>query len=991
MNGGRDEGGSPVERVRSSGLGRPRVTDVNRASGGHTFAEAIASLLQQETRGGGSPLRVMAESLPLIVWHVGPDRRFRSAFGRGMERLGLLDGDLDGMEFRLLDPSGRDIWERAHSGGTTLVDMQGESSRGLWSFTNVIVPHPDGGLLGVAIDRTERFLAQRALEESETRFRLLADNAPVGIFVTDHRGFVTYANRFLGEMFGVRDVADVRRLARGGWVDLVHPDDRETVVDVTGRVAAGEATPEVEVRLILPGSGTRWLSVSVAPFVDTGGTVSGAIGTVQDITERRGVFEEMARREQRFRRLAESAPVGIVLMDPAGAVLYLNPRVRSILGKGGDALGGKGWLEVVHPADREVLEDLVRALLRDHRPFDAEVRVTRGDGVERTISIHASPLMDERGDTSGGVATLFDVTDLRDAERRVRESEAMNRAVLEYATDGIVTVDLHGRILVFNRAAERMTGWSYSEMLGEPVERILPEPVRSRLVDDLAAVAAGGRSVLAGRPPVEVSLVRRDATTTPVELSITHVEVEGRHMVTLFMRDVSERKAFELELERQATHDPLTSLPNRALLAAQLENALARGYRNGKSVAVLFVSLDRMNIVTDSLGHRAGDELRVAAAHRLLGVARPSDTVTRFGENEFVVISEDLDDVSEAVEIAERIIEALSVPFDLTVDEAYVVANVGIAFAVDGLGTAESLISDADVAMYRAREKGGGRYEIFDSDMRAWVNNRRKTENALRHGLDRGEFRLHYQPIVEVETGAVKGFEALVRWERPHYGLVPPGEFVPVAEECGLIVPLGRWILEEACRQLRAWQDRHPDRGLTVSVNLSARQLAQRDIADVVAEVLYETGADPSRLTLELTESILLDDVDQAGRILTSLRDIGVTLAIDDFGTGYSSLTYLRTFPFDAVKIDRGFVSQLGTDSRDASIVETIVMLSHGLGLHCVAEGVETEVQLRALRDLNCRFAQGFLFARPLSANTIDLLLRNGAIRPGARLGEDEP
>jgi EAL domain-containing protein (putative c-di-GMP-specific phosphodiesterase class I) len=357
-----------------------------------------------------------------------------------------------------------------------------------------------------------------------------------------------------------------------------------------------------------------------------------------------------------------------------------------------------------------------------------------------------------------------------------------------------------------------------------------------------------------------------------------------------------------------------------------------------------------------------------------------TDTVTRFGENEFVILAEDLDDMNDAVDLAQRIIEAMDIPFDLTVDEAFIAANVGIAFALDGLGTAESLISDADVAKFRATEQGGSHFEIFDSEMRAWVNSRRKTENALRHGLERDEFELHYQPIVDIESGAIKGFEALVRWDRPHLGLVAPSEFIPVAEESGIIVPMGEWILGEACRQAARWQADLPSGGLTVSVNLSGRQMAQRDIAETVRVALHEAGADPAGLVIELTETVLLDDVEQAVRTLDALRAIGVKLSMDDFGTGYSSLTYLRRFPIDIVKVDRSFVNQLGTDSRDASIVEMVVTLAHGLEIDVVAEGVETREQLDALAGMSCQFAQGYLFARPQPARQATALLARSTL-----------
>jgi EAL domain-containing protein (putative c-di-GMP-specific phosphodiesterase class I) len=324
----------------------------------------------------------------------------------------------------------------------------------------------------------------------------------------------------------------------------------------------------------------------------------------------------------------------------------------------------------------------------------------------------------------------------------------------------------------------------------------------------------------------------------------------------------------------------------------------------------------------------------------------------------------------------------MDVPFDLSVDEAFITANVGIAFALDGLGTAESLISDADVAMFRAMEQEGSHVEIFDSEMRAWVNSRRKTENALRHGLAREEFELHYLPIIEIGSGEIKGFEALVRWDRPHLGLVPPGDFIPVAEESGLIVPMGEWILGEACRQAAKWQADLPERGLTVSVNLSARQLAQRDIAETVALALQEAEADPAGLVIELTETVLLDDVEQAARTLGALRDIGVLLSMDDFGTGYSSLSNLRSFPFDKIKIDRSFIKELPDDADSVAIVRAVAGLAKNLNMATTAEGVETAAQMELVRRLGCTQMQGFYFSRPREAAQIARLLDSEAVRP---------
>jgi len=456
------------------------------------------------------------------------------------------------------------------------------------------------------------------------------------------------------------------------------------------------------------------------------------------------------------------------------------------------------------------------------------------------------------------------------------------------------------------------------------------------------------------------------------------VTSEGR-LFTGITHDISERKEFELQLEHQATHDALTGLPNRALLVAELEAALMRAARRGLGVGVLFVELARVNLVTDSLGHRAGDQLILAAASRLEDlVGSVVGTVTRFGGDRFVVFVEDLDDVGDAVEVATAVIDSLDRSYTVSSEEAFIKTYVGIAFSPGGTGTAESLISNADVAMNRARDAAALGFEVFDTEMRAWVDSRRKLEIAMRHGIDRGEFELHYQPVVDIRTLSIHGFEALVRWRHPELGMLPPVEFIPLAEDSGLIIPLGERILHDACLQLARWQQSYPDRGITVSVNLSGRQLALTDLPATVAAALMGAGADPKGLDLEITETVLLDDVDAATRTLNGLKKIGVNLSMDDFGTGYSSLTYLCQFPIDVVKVDRSFVSRMGAGSRDASIVSIVVGLAQTLHLDVVAEGVETKEQLDTLASLGCGYAQGYYFAKALPAGEAEKLLIEG-------------
>jgi diguanylate cyclase (GGDEF)-like protein len=439
--------------------------------------------------------------------------------------------------------------------------------------------------------------------------------------------------------------------------------------------------------------------------------------------------------------------------------------------------------------------------------------------------------------------------------------------------------------------------------------------------------------------------------------------IKGQVDARLLSRSINyaiERKRAEVELAHQAMHDALTALPNRALFYDRLGQALNRVGRHSTAAAVLFLDLDRFKLINDSLGHGAGDKLLVAVAERLSNVLRGGDTAARFGGDEFVILCEDVSGELQAIAIAERIAAELDAPFTVGGDEVFMRTSVGIALATEPGARPEALIRDADAAMYRAKERGGGVYEVFDDQMRERAVRRMETENALHRALDRGEFVMHYQPIVQMATGALHGVEALARWEHPQRGLVMPGEFIEAAEETGLIITLGAWAFEAACRQSAAWG------GPTMmSVNLSARQCGHPDLVATFGEILRRTGADPASVCLEITETALMEDVDTSTATLSALKELGLTLALDDFGTGYSSLRALQHFPVDVVKIDRSFIAPIEHDPQEAAIVAAVISLSHALGLRTVAEGIETIAQVDRLRALGCDLAQGFYFAKP--------------------------
>ena len=448
--------------------------------------------------------------------------------------------------------------------------------------------------------------------------------------------------------------------------------------------------------------------------------------------------------------------------------------------------------------------------------------------------------------------------------------------------------------------------------------------------------------------------------------------------------DITWRKTLERQLSHRATHDALTGLPNRLLLHDRLTQALVRARRSARLVAVMFVDLDQFKAVNDTLGHAAGDQVLVAVSRRLVRACRASDSVTRFGGDEFVLVVEDVDSLDNVRRIAQRVIDSMTTPIVVDGCELYFGASIGVA-VTGGETTAaasqvEGLLRDADTAMYRAKEAGRNTFVVFDPDMRARVANRLSLTTDLRHAIARDELRLLFQPQFDCADDAVMGAEALVRWAHPERGVVPPGEFIEAAEESGVIVEIGAWVLDEACRQAAAWQLLAP-RGFAVHVNLSPRQLADANVVPLVRHTLARHGLAAERLGLEITEGALMDDPEAAARTLEQLGDLGVQISVDDFGTGYSSLAYLQRFPVDALKIDRFFVSRIAEDAKTAALVRGIVGLADALGLGTVAEGVETAEQQRALRELGCRGYQGYLRARPGAAEIVTGLLEEAAER----------
>jgi diguanylate cyclase (GGDEF)-like protein/PAS domain S-box-containing protein len=764
---------------------------------------------------------------------------------------------------------------------------------------------------------------------------------------------------------------------------LYPPEDREAV-----RAALDEAlrTPGADVRRELRrlrADGTElWVDESLRAVPGAGGPV--VLVHTQDATERRSAGDALAQTASLLAAALESTADGIMVADLEGRVTLWNQRFREMWNLPEEVLrSGEGWrvlqLASAQVKDPEIHAAAARALLQCPECDSSRlVELTDGRFFERV-----SRPQRIGGRVVGRVWSYSDVTEAKRTEAVLRESEERYALAVEGALEGIWDWDLQRERIYLSPRWKAILGYAPDEPVGEhPDEwltRVHPDDLE-RVRGELATSIGGGRTHF----EIEHRVMHRDGSWRWTRArAVTVFDPEGRPIrIAGSLSDVTEQKVAEELLLHHALHDVLTGLPNRSLLVDRLGIALRRTARSGGSVGVLFMDLDGFKVVNDSLGHAVGDRLLDAVARRLEGCLRPSDTVARLGGDEFTVLLEDLRDAAEARAVAERVHDALREAFVLDGRPVFTTASVGIAVGATG-ATPESLLRDADTAMYRAKSRGRARCEVFDPTMHTTALARLQLETDLRGAVERDEFELAYQPLVSLVDGRISGFEALVRWRHPERGMLQPSEFVSVAEETGLIVPLGRWVLREACRQMRDWNRRY-GAALSVNVNLSPRQFIDGGLAREVAAALRDTELPAGFLKLEITEGLLMGDAGPVASTLDELKALGVELCIDDFGTGYSSLSYLHRFPIDTLKIDRSFVSRLSADGGSDQIVRTILVLAQTLNMRAVAEGVETVEQAERLRAMGCEFAQGFRFSRPIPGDDAGAMIWRQRLTAGS-------
>jgi len=820
---------------------------------------------------------------------------------------------------------------------------------------------------------------EHELQDVASIHSLVTENSRDVIIIADFEGKPKYLSAATTIMTGW----EPDELANRDILRLVHPEDLPRVQSALGELVSGLEETRVQCRFQTKDGKYIWTEASLRLIRDPRkGAPSGIFCIVRDITESKRAELQLRESEQRYRTTFEQAAVGIIHSSFEGKFLRSNARFAEIIGYPHDEITGLTFQSITASDDLAASVDVQEQIISGAMSSATwEKRYMRKDGSLTWVKLTVSAQRDTDGHALHFIALVEDINALKEADQRLTEateeirlSESRYRTVFQTSPDGVLIVRLSdGKILDVNKTFLQATGYERAEFIGRTGLKLglwANDADRQMLVEMLLQDTECRE--------LEFQLRKKNGEIFWARLSASLIQIEGDQCVLSFARDISEAKAAEDEIRSLAFYDSLTGLPNRRLLSERLRQTIAASTRSHHKGALLFIDLDGFKMLNDTLGHKTGDLLLQEVARRLTACVRDSDTVARWGGDEFVVILDELnagaeDAAAQAKIVAEKILAAIRRPHHLAGRDCISASSIGITVFGDRKDSLDDILQQADIAMYHAKAAGRNTMRFFAPALQSAINTRAVLEEDLRQALKAQQFELYYQP--QVDGGRIVGAEALIRWNHPTRGVLAPGKFIPLAEETGLILPLGQWVLECACAQIAAWAARKETAHLTVAVNISARQLRQADFVEQVLAVLYRTGANPRNLKLELTESMLVDNFEDVVAKMAILKSHGLIFSLDDFGTGYSSLSYLKRLPLDQLKIDLAFVRDILVDVTSGAIAQTIIALSKVMGLTVIAEGVETEEQRAFLASLGCHCFQGYLVSRPLQLRDFGIWL----------------
>jgi diguanylate cyclase (GGDEF)-like protein/PAS domain S-box-containing protein len=808
-------------------------------------------------------------------------------------------------------------------------------------------------LYSIIHDVTERRRAEEALQRSEEKYRIIFDYAPVGIYQSTREGVIVTANPTLARMLGYDSVEEL--LALNLKTDVyAEPSQRDELIR---RGEPNGYANNVEVQWKRRDGSLMWVQLNAHGVHSQHGTLYFE-GFVYDITERKRAEESVsAANTQRKAVLDAATRVAIIATDAHGTITVFNAGAERMLGYSTAEMVG-----------RHSLSDIIREPIEVEDAGEHEWTCVRKNGEPIIVAVSVTTLRAEDGALTGHVYVGTDITERRKAEEMLRKQSAAMTASM----DGIGIINDRLEFTYANDSLAKLFGYPGPQaMIGRSLCDLYEPHEQIRVITSIVPLVHQR-----GRWRGEATGLRLDGTSFPQEISLTSLGGSDGSTVCV-VRDITERTYAEEQIKHLAYHDALTNLPNRLLFKDRLSVALSHANREGTSLAVLFLDLDRFKVINDSLGHNIGDQLLQAVAARIAACVRESDTVARLGGDEFTILLPRLNRSQDVAPVAGKIIEAVRYPFHIEGREFFITTSIGISVYPEDGSDAETLIKNADTAMYQAKEIGRDNYQLFNAHVNAKALHRIAIEHGLRKALPNDELRVHYQPILDLRNGRITGMEALLRWQHPQLGSIPPATFIPIAESTGGMVSIGAWALRQACRQAKEWHDAGFNT-LTLAVNLSVTQLQQSDLVDTVRSVLQDTGMPARLLELEITESGAMVNPETSIRVLYDLKKLGLRISLDDFGTGHSSLSYLKRFPVDTLKIDQSFVHDTTSDPDAAAIVTAIIAMAHSLRLKVIAEGVEFTEQANFLRRHGCDQMQGYLITPPLPADEAIEIVRRG-------------